>query len=478
MSFSPTQEQAAILEAFATGQDMVVEAGAGTGKTSTLRLLGESTDRTGLYLAYNKAIQKEAEGSFPSNVECRTAHSLAYRAVGKNYRARLNGPRVTSREQVAILGIPSNGFSMGEIGIAAWQVASLAMQGVAKFCNSADTEITKYHMPKLDGAEEVQADLDSFLLPFARKAWAELQGLNGKLKFTHDMYLKIWALTNPVIETDFILFDEAQDANPVIAGIVAAQSATTQTVFVGDRSQAIYGWRGAVDAMATFDGKVLPLTQSFRFGPSIAAEANKLLDYLEAPLRLEGFAQIASTVEIVAEPNAILCRTNAECIRQAMSFQEAGKKVAIVGGTGEIKRFAEASIELQGGRGTRHPDLMAFESWSEVQAYVQNDEGRDLRVMVKLIDEYGAHAIIDVANQSEGQEKNADIVISTAHKAKGREWNSVKIAPDFKAPKEEDSGKLSRPEAMLIYVAVTRAQITLDRSAIQWVDGLVEQVSA
>ena len=33
-----TQEQSAALEAFGTGQDVVITAGAGTGKTSTLRL--------------------------------------------------------------------------------------------------------------------------------------------------------------------------------------------------------------------------------------------------------------------------------------------------------------------------------------------------------------------------------------------------------------------------------------------------------
>jgi superfamily I DNA/RNA helicase len=475
MSFSPTQEQQAILAAFATGQDMVVEAGAGTGKTSTLRLLGESApERTGLYLAYNKAIQKEAEGSFPSNVTCRTAHSLAYRAVGKNFRNRLNGARVTSRQMVDFLGIPFTGFSQGEIQIAPWQVASLVLQGVGKFCNSADTEITKFHMPRLDGAEEVQDELDTFLLPFARKAWDDLQKPAGSMRFTHDTYLKIWALTNPVIEADFILFDEAQDANPVIAGVVAAQSATTQTVFVGDRNQAIYGWRGAVDAMSTFEGTVLPLSQSFRFGPAIAEEANKLLSILNSDLRISGFEPVPSTVGTVETPDAILCRTNAQVIMEAMDAHARGLKVAIVGGTGEIKKFAEASIELMAGKGTRHPDLMAFDSWTDLQVYAKSDEGRDLRVMVSLIDEHGPQAIIDIADASvnEGQ---ADLIVSTAHKAKGREWDTVRIAPDFKAPEE---GELSRPEAMLIYVAVTRAKITLDRSGVAWVDGLVAGVVA
>ena len=51
----------------------------------------------GLYVAYNKAIQTEAEKSFPRNVECRTAHSLAYcTAQEVNIRRRYQMP-VTPR---------------------------------------------------------------------------------------------------------------------------------------------------------------------------------------------------------------------------------------------------------------------------------------------------------------------------------------------------------------------------------------------
>ena len=74
----PTAEQQAAVEAFATGQNVVITAGAGTGKTSTLRLLADRAGRRGLYVAFNKAIAEEARRSFPSTVQARTAHSLAY----------------------------------------------------------------------------------------------------------------------------------------------------------------------------------------------------------------------------------------------------------------------------------------------------------------------------------------------------------------------------------------------------------------
>src|SRR4051812_31130338 len=114
-NFTPTDEQVAALDAFATGEDMVLEAGAGTGKTSTLKLMADSTDRRGVYLAYNRAIADDAKGDFPRTVKVGTAHSFAYRAIVNSpdyswMRGRLNGGRVPSKVAVQILGIPYMGF--------------------------------------------------------------------------------------------------------------------------------------------------------------------------------------------------------------------------------------------------------------------------------------------------------------------------------------------------------------------------------
>jgi superfamily II DNA or RNA helicase len=75
----PTGEQQANLDAAVTGGSVSISAAAGSGKTSTLRMIAEARPKTQmLYLAFNKAIQVEADGSFPPNVTCNTAHALAY----------------------------------------------------------------------------------------------------------------------------------------------------------------------------------------------------------------------------------------------------------------------------------------------------------------------------------------------------------------------------------------------------------------
>lgn len=465
MSFDPTPEQQACIDAFVTGENMVIEAGAGTGKTSTLKLMAEATDRRGIYVAYNKAIATDAKTSFPDNVDCRTAHSLAYRTHAIPFKHRLNGPRVTLRDTVRILGISQPVQITDETALSPMDLARLAMDTVGRFCNSADPEITRNHVPFIPGAEDMDA-IRGHVFPLAVKAWADICDKNGQLKFQHDHYLKMWALSNPVLNCKFVLLDEAQDANPVIAGVVEAQT-HAQRVMVGDRCQAIYGWRGAVDAMSEFNGKRLILSQSFRFGPAIAEQANEWLSKLDAPLRLSGFDKIDSKVAPVETPDAILCRTNAEAIAQAMSYQDQGKTVALVGGADAIKRMAEAAQELQSGRHTSHPELVAFKSWQEVCEYAQEAEGRDLKVFVTLINNYGADAVIRVADGTVSEDR-ADIVISTAHKAKGREWDTVKIAGDFQ-PKDDSDEPMSRSEMMLLYVGVTRARLVLDNSALAFV---------
>jgi superfamily I DNA/RNA helicase len=65
-------------------------------------------------------------------------------------------------------------------------------------------------------------------------------------------------------------------------------------------------------------------------------------------------------------------------------------------------------------------------------------------------------------------EDRADRIISTAHKAKGREWESVLIADDFTPSDERQASGISRDEQMLAYVAVTRAMRHLDPSGLSW----------
>lgn len=465
----PTDEQLAALDIFRRGESMVIEAGAGTGKTSTLRLLASSTKRRGRYLAFNKAIVTDVERVITQRVAASTAHALAMRAIGGDYRHRLGSPRMRSALIAQKLGIRSmvvHPLGMPKV-LQPGYLAGHTMRAVTKFCQTADEEPSARHFPFIDGIDYPDRDgrptatnniaVAKELEPALQRAWADVCSRDGMLPFKHDHYLKIWQLGHPRIETDFILFDEAQDANPVMAAVIAEQT-HAQRVHVGDSQQAIYEFTGAINALAEIDiEKRVLLTQSFRFGQAIADEANSVLEMLGADLRIVGLDSIDSIVEkIDGEPDAILCRTNATAVTEMLRAQRRMVSARLEGGGTEVLQFADAAAQLRTEHWTAHPELACFTSWNEVLEYVAQDaQGRDLKLMVDLVEEFG----IDVIKRAlDDMPAVADLTISTAHKAKGREWDRVRIADDF----AELSGE--PPELRLRYVAYTRARRQLDES--------------
>jgi superfamily I DNA/RNA helicase len=472
MPVGPTEEQQRARDAFAAGGDLAVVAGAGTGKTTTLVLMAEATRKTGLYLAFNKAIADDAGRRFGAHVKCRTAHSIAFNAIGKEYRDRLNSSaRIPAAQTAGILGINQDQRVDSALISRAHQ-ARLVMGMIRRFCYSTDVQLMARHMEPVNGLTQAAADhLARILLRYAVRAWDDICAPLGRLRFEHDHYMKMWALTSPALNADFILLDEAQDTNPVLEEIFLAQAA--QRVVVGDPAQQIYAWRAARDVMTGFPGEHLHLTQSFRFGSAIAEVANRWLRHAESDLQLSGASSVASQVAPTRWADAVLCRGNADAIAEILTFLSSGTRVALAGGGGALRKLAEAAQELKAGRRTSHPELFLFPSWGAVQEYVEDDSAaQDLRSLVRLVDAHGEDMIIDAVDKL-SPEADAQVTVSTAHKAKGREWASVRVGAGFVAPSADDNGiprRLNPAEARLIYVAVTRAKRTLDIANLAWAD--------
>jgi hypothetical protein len=269
------------------------------------------------------------------------------------------------------------------------------------------------------------------------------------------------------------LVDEGQDLNARLAQIVQDQIGHSQVVVVGDQFQQIYEWMGSVDALAKFNfPSKAHLTTSFRFGPPIAEVANLILAELGCTLKVTG-SSIPSAIGSLEKPVAILTRTNATGISQLLSAQEVGKRAHLIGGGADVIAFAEAARDLQAGIGTQHPDLACFDSWQDVKHYVGEDGeegGADLRLLVKIVDTYGPEKII-TALRHQPEEKAAELVISTAHKAKGRTFDTVQMAGDFPAdrkfdPEADDKRPVTAEDLRLFYVGCTRARYQLDIDAL------------
>jgi hypothetical protein len=254
----------------------------------------------------------------PANVEARTASSFAYRGTivfpKSAWGNRFQKTTSSGREYANALGIKSamNFDASSEQGestktLKPSTLGYIVRTTVDRFCQSDKDDFEGWMVPKQDGlSTNGQQHLTAFVLPLAVKAWADLNDVEGRMvNFTFNHYLKQFQLSRQPIKVKFgqekaapaevIMFDEAQDAAPVIRAIVQQQK--VQVIAVGDENQSIYGFTGAVNALDAFDAPhVLKLTKSFRFGQAIADAANRLLAKLDTDMRIVGHDPIPSQV--------------------------------------------------------------------------------------------------------------------------------------------------------------------------------------
>jgi hypothetical protein len=459
MSYSDTPEQAAVI--CWSGHRLVVKAFAGTGKTSTLvRYALANPDSRMLYLAYNRAVRDEAEQKFPFNVECRTSHQLAWTNFGRHYQHRLTGSlRITDVAR--------------QLNTRYWPLARMAVTTLSAFLCSADTEISLQHLPAEDERSGLAAEK---ILTAAQLLWRESARQDGTLPVTHDVYFKLYQLSLPDLSKRWqtLLFDEAQDANPVTQALVLIQPCNV--VLVGDRHQQIYRFRGAenaLDAPLLADADRLFLTHSFRFGPAVARVANLLLARQGEVHQVVGNGGEDCVVESLPEEaeqghRAILSRTVAGVIGAALQASLEGKKVFWVGGidgykTGELEDLFWFSADMP--ERMQSPQLgRDYRDFDEYTAMARATRDAEMNQALRLLDQYfplpqklqvmREHAVTD--------ECQAQVTVSTAHRSKGLEWPVVMLDDDFADITDPLMTAAERTdETNLLYVAVTRARQTL-----------------
>ncbi|MFG1977005.1 AAA family ATPase [Nonomuraea fuscirosea] len=488
----PTDEQQAAIDAAKAGKTLTIQAGAGCGKSSTLKEIALAMPgKRILCVVYNASVREELRTKMPKNVTVHTNHSFAMSMVRNRWGRhlnRINGNRQNGKIQANILD------QVGPVRINADTVLSpaararLAMGAVLAWCKSADTDLRPEHIPTPLGIykrEDIER-LREVILPIADKARADIRSADGSLTWQHDYYLKMAQLMlarsdRQTLPFDVVMMDECQDVNPVAASLYLDMQTALQRIVVGDSSQAINQWNGCVDILRTFPAdQLLFLSKSFRFGPAIAEEANKWLTLLGAPLRLHGHEPVGSTIGPIERPDAVLCRTNAAAMGNVLDILAKGGSPALVGGGNEIASLAMAAEMLKQGKQTDHPDLCAFSNWAELQGYVEIDPlGQDLKVFVDLVDSHGVEKIKDAALKVKDakQAGPGDTIVCTGHRSKGLEFLGVQVANDYRQPNPDagDTGEppVNREELMLSYVTVTRAMKRLDRGSLSWIDQFV-----
>lgn len=472
-----TNEQVGIIGSRA--QHLVVTAYAGTGKTSTMEAFtraqppADNDRRVWLYLAFNKSIAEEAKGRFPEWVECRTTHSLAYGAVIPRLFSEIPRDRVNEK-----LG------DMRPMQIAQKLEVNPRMAGFVKaalesWFGSADQKILPSHIPadlKVPPAQ-VPAVLD-----YARKLFAAMCDPKDRAAtLPHDGYLKIWSLQGPDLSRRYlgIVIDEAQDTNPATLSVLLKQK--TRLVMVGDANQAIYQFRGAINAMDSLpEAERHYLTNSFRFGAGIARTATSILSpFRDMPKPISGLAPVKTEYQVdKTRTFAVIARTNAALFAEAVKNIQGQKPFHFVGGTKGYKfdLMMDCYYLLTNQKGAiKSPTVRQFNSMEELKVAGEEAKDPELKFLGKIADEYGERIpelIREIEERhvplSAPNKLKDGIVFTTAHKSKGLEFDQVVLTDDYAELVTEDKENfLAADEAPedaeinLLYVAATRAKRAL-----------------
>ena len=421
--FPPTEEQKKIVDAIMTGGDVIVQALAGTGKTSTLvlaakRILAENPAKKLLYIVFNKETAEEAQGRMPQNVDSRTMDNIVYSMLPDNHKERNKLSSVFKINERSLIDYTDyvNLFEYyqyepvtvsirgTETTLGRNDLVQEIREAVDRFAISADDVLTEKHFTKKTPFYDT---VPPILVEYAKKMWKDVSTEEGwdpsskklsRIDYSH--MLKAWALTKPQFadglnsgststkqfkdrKNDMFFFDEAQDMNPVIVKLLADQEGI-QKVYVGDSNQAIYAFRGAVDELNNVkNAKELYLTQTFRFGAKLAGVGNRFLTLLNSKNKVVGKPgeDDGEIVENMEDPTAIIARSNGGVIDSVFDLLAKGKNPGLNLETYyKAMSYAKSAAWLiAANKGTPaykkpklHEDLAGFQNWNEVLKAVQD----------------------------------------------------------------------------------------------------------
>jgi superfamily I DNA/RNA helicase len=470
MPFKPSQYQEAIFEHIkSSNQNAVIEAVAGSGKTTTLiesmKLLSNA-QKDIIFIAFNKHIADEMRKKVPSGIEVKTMHAFGLEQIKKAYRGAeldINKVKKVIKDISYILKLKEKEDLYKYIET----LTSLVNLFRFNLCNdvvSAKKIASKHMLPSTD----------SLILD----AFTTIKHMNFRrdiIDFADMIYIP--ALEDiKITEYSLILVDECQDLSLCqIELLMKMKAEGGRIIAVGDRNQSIYGFSGAGDEsfkkMCEMPNtELLPLSISYRCSKEVVRWAQRIVPNIEffedAPV---GKVNNSASIHDVKEGDFILCRTNSPIISLALQLLSQGKKVHIKGV--DIGQRIIRKLE-----GTRTPNLQSAIKvmWKQYEQGLESDEEESLINLIYIKDIIsacetiieGCVTIEDVKNKVSSlfyENPNGGIILMTAHKSKGLEAENVHIImPDLMPLKTAFLDWEKIQERNLHYVAITRAKNTLN----------------
>ena len=465
---SPTNwsaEQLAIFDYYRNGSGhLVVEAFAGTGKTTTIKeAFSHAPEGRILYAVFNKRNQKEAAQKITDQrVEVKTLHAVGFKIIkGWWSNAKPDNSveadrcmKAIGRDDKEMIGRLAKVVSFAKNTLLKASETSIAnmVQGMAEL-NIDERDVNTFAQLAVKVLEASRVKPRDGLISFDDMVWLPVE--MGWLRATYDL----------------VTVDEAQDMNlPQLT--MARGVCKGRMVVVGDSRQAIYGFRGAVQngmgmMKLTLRAQTLNLTTTYRCPKSVVEEAAKIVpNYKAAPEAPQGLVSYVPSADSAKPGDAILSRLNAPLMPLALSFLRRNIPARIEGRDigrqliGMIKSFKAKSV----------PDLISKISAWEAKQVARLDGTKFAEKKIEQVQDIAqtlqalaldAKSVTDVEQKINGLFEDTDesskpaVTLSSVHKAKGLEWHRVfLLSSTFRQSKGGE-------EANIYYVALTRSKSEL-----------------
>lgn len=485
-TFTPSPYQQAIKDWLATGTgSAIIDATAGSGKTSTLKLLAFAlpTNARAIFLAFNKSIATELSTKLPSTCPAMTFHALGFKALR---------PVANLRQKDAV-----SAYKCGDIFDALYPNDNNPIHGKARAVVLRLVSLAKGSaLPPSDLTDEWADDTIAYfdlddnnvdIVTLANMARDVLKASNADLTcvdFDDMLYLPI--LLGARFDTyDYVMVDESQDTNAVQRAILHKLVGNRgRLIAVGDAAQAIYGFRGAdsdaLDLIASeFECTRYPLSISYRCPRAIVEAASTYSDNIEAaPNAKDGQILYPEkwTVTQFAPNDLLMCRNTAPIIGAAYKCLISRMPVQVLGR--EIGNGLKALIKKLSTRATTLDTLPGrIGEWAAKETEAATQKKQEWRVqavndkadaILMLIDSMtdddrtrGIDGLLSIID-SLFADKDRAVRMATIHKAKGLEAHRTFILDAHLMPsKYARQPHQLRQEANLTFVAITRSLDTL-----------------
>jgi len=451
------------------GTDAVIEAVAGSGKTTTIVEALKYTSGRIAFVAFNKRIADELKRRAPSNVHCCTLHSLGFAALRN---ALPHKPEVDDGKKMSIAKelLPADED---------WPIRSVLCT-LTSLCQSTMTDPADVSaVRELVDRFDVDTNGEEIKLLAALPRMLELCISRTTVIDYDDMIYLPVILNMPVQQYDWVFADELQDVSKVqMELILRSVNEFGRIMGVGDRNQSIYSFRGAdSEAIPTIirrlnDCKTFPLSITYRCPVEHVKLARQFVPYLEAsPTAIAGEVLHMSRAQAMvkmADGDLVMCRCNAPLVEACYELIRQGKKAVVVGrdiGKSLIslvdKMRARDLLDLLTKlRDYKHQESAKLEAAGKAARAASLADRVD--TILALCDGLSDITTLKAKIDSIFTDEATGIVFSSVHRAKGLEaLRTFILEPNLMPfPKATQSWQIVE-ERNIMYVAYTRAKETL-----------------